>query len=352
MRSAAQAAAASSSASGRGVPAANASWSKIRRGSTGSSTCGRPAAASSSTKRRGADERVRLEQKARGDQPPRRQRHQIGERGPLALQAFQLARPAQLPEHRGRVEDVAPRRLRPLAFDEPRQLHQVELAEARAGAVHHVHAAVAGARREGLRVDPAPHQRPQCRESSPARRRIARRHRAASVSVVSTAARARRWRARSGLAERRVIGQRRRIVRRQEREQRVQVRRHAAAPPAAAPARPRRSAAPGRPAPPASSGRAARRPAPTAPPAAPGRRDRRDTTARRARGPGRPRRAAVTSRPRCGERSSAAAGPRAKLDPTAASTTSSAAAKGSAASGSASNIWHGTPAARKISRAT
>ena len=46
------------------------------------------------------------------------------------------------------------------------------------------------------------------------------------------------------------------------------------------------------------------------------------------------------------------AGTRAKFELTNENTRSSAAAYGSAASGSASNIWHGMPAERSTSRAT
>ena len=55
---------------------------------------------------------------------------------------------------------------------------------------------------------------------------------------------------------------------------------------------------------------------------------------------------------KCGERSSAIAGPRAKFALTHESTRSNAAAYGSAASGSASNVWQAIPAERITSRAT
>ena len=54
---------------------------------------------------------------------------------------------------------------------------------------------------------------------------------------------------------------------------------------------------------------------------------------------------------KCGDRSSATSAPREKRDDTASRTRSSAADVGSAASGSASDVWYGMPARRKISAA-
>jgi hypothetical protein len=55
---------------------------------------------------------------------------------------------------------------------------------------------------------------------------------------------------------------------------------------------------------------------------------------------------------KCGDRNRAIDGPRPKFPLTHDNTKSNAAAYGSAASGSASNVWHAIPADRITSRAT
>ena len=99
--------------------------------------------------RRGADDGIRFQEKGGGHKPLRRQRHQVVEGGARAVQARLLSRPAQLAQDGWRVEDAAAGEIGPFTLDEARQLHVVEVAEAGAGAVDQVHAAIA---RRGAKV--------------------------------------------------------------------------------------------------------------------------------------------------------------------------------------------------------
>ena len=209
MRSAAHAAAASSSTSGRGVPTASASWSKIRRGCDRLLDLRQARGRQLLDERRGADERVGLEQKARGDQPLRRQRQPDRRTRP--------ARPAAVPARSASPARAAPpasrrcrgaaapatrlRRAPPAAPDRTRRSGRWRCPP-RARRRRRC-----GARRSARRSSAAPAR--ACREtltgSSSNRAKASR----SVVSVASTAARARSWRARRS-PRTPVVGQRRR----------------------------------------------------------------------------------------------------------------------------------------------
>ena len=137
----------------------SASASKMRRGGTASSSESRPDCSTSSIERRRADERVGLEQERRHRQPRCRQPQQIGERGARAGQPIGFRRPAELAQHRRRVEDVSSRAIRPLVLDETGDVDVLEASEARAVRIDEVHALVARPRGERLSLDPSTDER-------------------------------------------------------------------------------------------------------------------------------------------------------------------------------------------------
>ena len=105
--------------------------------------------------RRGADQRICFQRERGHREPPGRKPQQVGELRAHAVETQLVGRPAQLAQDGRRVEDAAPRVVWPLALDQAGELHVIEVAEPRAGAVEHVHPAFAGVGREGLGLDPA-----------------------------------------------------------------------------------------------------------------------------------------------------------------------------------------------------
>ena len=109
--------------------------------------------------RRRPDDRVVLERERRDDELPCGKTQEIHERGAGAVHAIGVRGPAKLAQDRRRIEDVAPRALRPFAVHEACQLYVVEFAEPRAFRVEQVDTGVAAAWRKRLRFDAAPHHR-------------------------------------------------------------------------------------------------------------------------------------------------------------------------------------------------
>ena len=83
--------------------------------------------------RRDADDGVVFEQERRHSHFARGRAEEIRERGAGAIDAVPLRGPSELPENRGRIEDVSARPVGPLAIDQPRALQMLEVAKRRAG---------------------------------------------------------------------------------------------------------------------------------------------------------------------------------------------------------------------------
>ena len=79
--------------------------------------------------------------------------------GSLTRKAIRLGRPAELAQDRRGIEDVAARRFWPFAVHKTGEMRLVELAESCAPGVHQMNAGVAGPRRERLDPDRAADQR-------------------------------------------------------------------------------------------------------------------------------------------------------------------------------------------------
>ena len=124
--------------------------------------------------RRRRHDRVVLEREGRNHQARRREAQEIAERCPHAVQPLGFRRPPELTKQRGRIEDVAARRVRPFAVDESRELYRVEVAKPCAGGIDQVYASLAGPRRKGVRLDPASNDRCDKHRSRPGVRRTAR----------------------------------------------------------------------------------------------------------------------------------------------------------------------------------
>ena len=281
----------------------------------------------------------------------------------LTGQAIGLGRPAELAQDRRGVEDVAARRLGPLAVHETGEMRLVEVAESRAPRIHQMNAGVAGARRERLHFDPPADQRghdiavhgrvvetrpavaqrderPEDRAARAARATVDSPGRVLLFGLVVRRQESQKTREMLGAG----AGDRSGISSR-TRSRRTSPARSAAPRPAYRPRLPRRAWRSGAP----------RLEQPierlgVAEISGLGERaiERRNVIdVRRVR-----LQAGPLPKSKCGDRSSAIAGPRAKFALTHDSTRSSAAAYGSAASGSASNIWQAIPADRITSRAT
>src|SRR5687768_10392980 len=72
--------------------------------------------------RRDADDRVVFEQECGYSDLTRGRAEEIHERRAGAIGAAPLRGPSELPENRGRIEDIPARPVRPLAIDQPRTL--------------------------------------------------------------------------------------------------------------------------------------------------------------------------------------------------------------------------------------
>ena len=88
-----------------------------------------------------------------------RKTQEIHKRGASAVEAIGVGGPSKLAQDRRRIEDVAPRALRPFAVHETRQLHVVELSKPRAFGIEQVDTRFAAAWGKRLRFDAAPHHR-------------------------------------------------------------------------------------------------------------------------------------------------------------------------------------------------
>ena len=77
------------------------------------------------------------------------------ELGAAGRGARRVSRPAEIGQDRAWIEDAAPRRLGPVALDETNDADFVEVGVGRGRGVEQPDAVTTGARREGLRIDPA-----------------------------------------------------------------------------------------------------------------------------------------------------------------------------------------------------
>jgi hypothetical protein len=108
--------------------------------------------------RREADNRIVFEQKRGYCHVPRGRAEEVAKRRAGAIGATSLGRPPELPENRGRIEDVSTRPVGPLTINQSGTLQMVEVTERRAGRIQDVDARVSGPRRERLPFDPSAQQ--------------------------------------------------------------------------------------------------------------------------------------------------------------------------------------------------
>ena len=106
--------------------------------------------------RRGRDDGVVLERERRERHATARQPEQIEELRPCAREPRLIRRPAELRQERLRVEDAAARALGPVAFDQADQTQLVDVGVGGGARVEQEHARRARPRRERLPFDPAP----------------------------------------------------------------------------------------------------------------------------------------------------------------------------------------------------